>query len=198
MANTVLRISRLGYNRSMLRVIAGEAKGIRLEAPKGSRIRPTLDRVREALFSILGPGLPGSRFADLFAGTGANGIEALSRGAASAVFVDSDTRSLDCVRGNLEKAKFGARGTLRRISIPGGLSALAKMGGAFDVIYADPPFGYQEYGELISAISDIGLLGSDGLFVLEHARDEAIPEESGGLKRYRHESYGSVGLSFFA
>ncbi|MBX7258326.1 MAG: 16S rRNA (guanine(966)-N(2))-methyltransferase RsmD [Candidatus Hydrogenedentes bacterium] len=181
----------------MLRVIAGQAKGIRLEAPKGTRVRPTLDRVREALFSILGPDIPGCRFADLFTGTGANGIEALSRGAAAVVFVDNDPRSLECVRTNVEKARLGAQATLRRLSIPAGLRQLAANGQRFDLIFADPPFEYRDYSSLLAAVSEAELLNPEGSLVLEHAKEAEIPEKIGTLRRYRHETYGSVGLSFF-
>lgn len=115
-----------------------------------------------------------------------------------AVFVDNDTRSLECVRANLEKSRLAARATLRRLAIPGGLPKLAANGQCFDVIYADPPFEFREYSALIEAVFDAALLASGGVLVLEHAKDALIPEESGALRRHRHETYGSVGLSFFS
>ena len=99
-----------------MRVIAGEAKGHRLLTPKGSHVRPTLDRVRESLFSILGPYLEDAQFLDLFAGTGANGIEALSRGAASCTFVDADPRSLQMTRRNLEMTHLIGSADLWRLN----------------------------------------------------------------------------------
>ena len=101
-----------------MRVIAGTARGMRLAAPAGLRVRPTSDRVRESLFNIIAPRIEGARFLDLFAGTGANGIEALSRGAAFCSFVDQDARSLAVVRGNLEVTRLIARAQLHRCKLP--------------------------------------------------------------------------------
>ncbi|HYP48820.1 MAG TPA: 16S rRNA (guanine(966)-N(2))-methyltransferase RsmD, partial [Thermoleophilaceae bacterium] len=117
-----------------MRVVAGAFKGRRLQAPKGERTRPTADRVREALFSVLGD-IGGLRVLDLFAGSGALGIEALSRGASGATFVESDARALAVIRRNLELV--GAEGTLERRDA---LRYLARAEGAFDLVFCDPPY----------------------------------------------------------
>ena len=118
-----------------MRVVAGEFKGRRLQAPRGRRTRPTADRVREALFSILGD-VSGMRVLDLFAGSGALGIEALSRGASDAVFVDSDARAVAAIRRNLDAV--GVRAEVHRRDVLGFLRAPA--GAPYDVVFADPPY----------------------------------------------------------
>jgi 16S rRNA (guanine966-N2)-methyltransferase len=118
-----------------VRVVAGEFKGRRLHAPRGRRTRPTADRVREALFSILGD-VGGSRVLDLFAGSGALGIEALSRGASAAVFVDSDRRAVAAIRRNLEAV--GAHAEVQRRDVLAFLASAA--GGTYDLVFADPPY----------------------------------------------------------
>jgi len=117
-----------------VRVVAGEFKGRRLYAPRGSRTRPTADRVREALFSMLGD-VSGARVLDLYAGSGALGIEALSRGAESAVFVERDAKALDALRRNLDAT--GARGAVRREDVA---RFLSRPEGTFDLVFADPPY----------------------------------------------------------
>jgi 16S rRNA (guanine966-N2)-methyltransferase len=122
-----------------VRVVAGAYRGRRLDAPRGRSTRPTSDRVREALFSILGPaGVEGSRVLDLFAGSGALGIEALSRGAAEAVFVDSDARAVAAVEANLETLGIDAR--VHRRDALSWLESAAGGEEAFDLVFADPPY----------------------------------------------------------
>ena len=130
-----------------MRVVAGSFKGRRLQAPKGSRTRPTADRVREALFSMLGD-VSGARVLDLYAGSGALGIEALSRGAASATFVEKDPRALAAIRSNLEA--LGSRQEVRRQD---GLRYLAAAEpGSFDLVFLDPP--YDSAGRLGDSLSE--------------------------------------------
>ncbi|MCC6490978.1 MAG: 16S rRNA (guanine(966)-N(2))-methyltransferase RsmD, partial [Candidatus Hydrogenedentes bacterium] len=151
----------------MPRVIAGLARGIRLDAPEGAAVRPTLDRVRESLFSILMPRLPGARFADLFAGSGANGIEALSRGAAASVFVDSDAQSLACVQQNLARARLQPDARLYRLRLPSGLARLRKTEAPFDLVFADPPFDFSAYDALLEALVSGELLLPHSLVIIE-------------------------------
>lgn len=181
----------------MLRVIAGEARGIPLKTLRGPAVRPTMDRVREATFNILAPRIPGSRFADLFAGSGANGIEALSRGAACCVFVDDNPNCLAVIRENLEKARFSDRATLRRLTLPQHLVSLTSSGFPFDLIYADPPFDFKDYHRLIAQIIELKLLSNDGRLVVEHRRQVRLPECFQPLKLADRRTYGTVSVSFF-
>lgn len=179
-----------------MRIIAGEARGVQLEAPKNSHVRPTQDRIRESLFSILMPRLESSRFLDLFAGTGANGIEALSRGASSAMFVDSDERSLQFIKRNLAKTSLKVRGHVRRLQLPEQLSRLAEEG-PFDIVFADPPYKFTQYEKLLERVGAEGLLTHGGLVVIEHSRRTDVPAESPGWVQTRQNAYGDTVLSFY-
>ena len=174
------------------------ARGVRLVAPRGYDVRPTLDRVRESFFNILSPRIEGSRFLDLYAGTGANGIEALSRGADSATFVDNDPRSLAVIKRNLDAAKLRQHADVRRLPLPEGLRTLWADGRTYDLVFADPPFAATEYDRLLSAIDSAGVLAEGGLIVVEHSGRVALPDELGRIARFRECKYGEISLSFFS
>ena len=144
-----------------MRVVAGEFKGRRLVAPRGTRTRPTADRVREALFSMLGD-VSGARVLDLYAGSGALGIEALSRGAESAIFVERDRAALTALGRNLEAT--GARGEVRRQDVA---RFLARPEGTFDLVFCDPP--YDEASAIAGALAEAlpGMLAEDAHIVTE-------------------------------
>ena len=178
-----------------MRVVAGSARGLKLVPPVGDRVRPTLDRVREALFNIIGPDLPGASFLDLFAGSGANGIEALSRGAVRAVFVDNHPESQACIRKNLASTRFEDKGQLTRNRLP---EEMGRIGGTYDVIFADPPYNFTDYEALLLAIDRAGILAEGGRVILEHASKEDVPEVAGGLEQVRQRRYGRATLSFYA
>lgn len=180
-----------------MRVIAGAAKGMRLVSPKGPDVRPTLDRVRESLFNILAPRLEGASFLDLFAGTGANGIEALSRGAQHATFIDSDPRAVRAIGRNLEATRLAGRADVRRASLPEALRDLWAAGRKYNIVFADPPFAGMQYGRLVAAISDARVLAEEGVVVIEHPSRVETGESVGGLVRTRVNTYGEIGLSFF-
>lgn len=167
-------------------------------APPGYDVRPTLDRVRESLFNILSPRIEGARFLDLYAGTGANGIEALSRGAASATFVDNDPRSLAAVERNLTAAKLRKSADVRRLTLPDGLRTLWTDGKTFDVVFADPPYADIEYDRLLAEIDSARLLAEGGIVVVEHSARVSLPDEIGPFERYRVAKYGEIALSFFS
>ncbi len=179
-----------------MRIIAGSARGLHIQAPKGRAVRPTLDRVREALFNMLRPWLKEARFLDLYAGTGANGIEALSRGAAHADFVDSAPSAIKCIQENLTRTHLDARATVRRMELPKGLSVLMKEP-SYDIIFADPPYEAFDYPALINEIAGQGLLAPDGIFVVEHDSATKLSEITLQLLHTRSEKYGTTTLSFF-
>lgn len=178
-----------------MRVIAGSARGTRLVAPEGLETRPTSDRVRESLFNILGPRVQGSHFLDLFAGSGANGIEALSRGAVRAVFVENNRAACACILQNLEKAKLGDQGALFRTPLP---EALARIPGTFDLVFADPPYHYAHYADLLQALQDYDRLAPQAVVVVEHESRVVLPEVVGALARTREARYGHTTLAFYA
>jgi 16S rRNA (guanine(966)-N(2))-methyltransferase RsmD len=185
----------------MPRVIAGRLGGRTLVAPAGAATRPTSDRVREALFSILGD-LEGATVLDLFAGTGALGIEALSRGASQATFVESARPALRALRHNLESLGLHAHARVLPMSVERALSAMPWGRDAFDVVFLDPPYREVREGTFDAALAravDEGLAGSvrsGGRAVLEHAKAAVAPAVS-GLELEKTRIYGDTALSFY-
>jgi 16S rRNA (guanine966-N2)-methyltransferase len=178
-----------------MRISSGTAKGRRLRSPTGG-VRPTSDRVKEALFNALAPRLAEARILDLFAGTGALGIEALSRGAARAVFVERDPRAAAATRRNLAAAGFEDRAEVRRAVLPGALDVLEREGAVFDLIVLDPPYGQALADRTLRRLAASPLLAPDGLIAAEgHWRDD--PGEIPGLMRTRDARYGETGLWFY-
>ncbi len=178
-----------------MRVIAGELKGRRLEAPRWEGLRPTSDKLRETLFNVLAPRVAGSRVVDGFAGTGALGIEALSRGATHVTFIERDPRALRLVESNLERCAVPAE----RYAIIRGDFLLAtrgrREGTRADLVLLDPPYDLNSVEEAITAAA--GLLDPNGLVVLEHARRRESPAHAGGLSRVRVLASGDSALSFY-
>jgi len=179
-----------------MRVIGGKARGLKLVAPQGLATRPTPDRVREALFNIIADHIPGARFLDLFAGTGANGIEALSRGAAHSTFIDRSTKSIQAIELNLERTGFADRADVHRLALPCGLAGLKAAG--YDVVFLDPPYAFEDIESLLRSIVDAKLLTGEGIAVLEHAFRKTPPSEVETLRMFRRNHYGDTALSFFA
>jgi len=183
----------------MIRIIAGRAKGRRLHTPPGSLARPTAARVRQTLFDILAPRLPGCRFLDACAGSGGIGLEALSRGAARVVLVEPGVAASQALKQNA-CALLGLGGEVEvlrqdaRIALP----ALAERGRRFDVIYVDPPYDSDLYEPLIEAASQGGLLEEGGVLVAEHFKKRALPETIGRLSRTRSVRVGDHVLGFYA
>lgn len=178
-----------------MRIIAGSRRGLKLEAPVGERVRPTLDRVRESLFNIIGPDLPGASFLDLYAGSGANGLEALSRGAARAVLVDNHPQSMACIRKNLASTRLEAQGVCMGYRLP---EDLARIPGSFDFIFADPPFDYGGHAVLVQRIAESTLLAPGGRLIIEHGFKTDLPEVCGRLQRTQERRYGKTELTFYA
>ena len=179
-----------------MRVIAGEARGLHLSAPSPA-IRPTMDRVREAIFSSLGDAVPGARVLDLFAGSGAIGIEALSRGAISAVFVDINPRCAACVRENLRHARLEAS-----VQVMDALKFLELYAeGGYDLIFADPPYGKsagdRDFGrELLQLPALLRALRPSGMFVLERLAGSKEPETD-TLSLVRVRRYGESEIAYY-
>lgn len=179
------------------RIIAGSAKGQRVEAPPGLDVRPTTDRVREALFSILQTRIAGAAFLDLFAGTGLNGFEALSRGAARAVFIDNHPQVQTRIAADAARLGFGTRVTIRRGELPEMLAGIAALG-PFDIVYVDPPYRAGLYESVLEALSGKGVVADDGLVICEHdAKKETLPSATGRFRETRMARYGSTALTFF-
>lgn len=181
-----------------MRVIAGTARGLRLEEPGELPIRPSLDRVREAVFSMLAPRTAGARLLDLYAGTGANGIEALSRGAAAVTFVDVLPKVSALIRRNLAKTQLYARARVLLLDLPGELHRAVDPAGPHDLVYADPPHAFIRYEALLAGLRAPGLLTEDAWVLLEHPAAAATPETAHGFTRTRQRRYGRTMLSVYS
>jgi 16S rRNA (guanine966-N2)-methyltransferase len=182
-----------------MRVIAGTYRSRILKSLKGLALRPTSDRLRETLFNVLAPNLAGSRFVDLFAGTGAIGIEALSRGAAEVVFIENHAPAVTLIRRNLESL-----GITTVLAVDGlrGLAMLAarKNSGApaFNHIFLDPPYtAAEDYSRVLEFLGAADLLAPGGMVIAEHRRNFDLLEEPGALKRFRVLKQGDAALSFY-
>jgi len=185
-----------------MRVIAGTLRRRTLEAPPGMATRPTSDRLRETLFNVLAPRIQGARFLDLYAGSGAVGIEAASRGAESVVLVERAATALKVLRANLEN--LGLRGGVRveALSVAAFLKKVRpeSAGFVFDIVFMDPP--YEADNEYALALSLLGgeasrLLSQDAVVIAEHRRRENLDERYGVLERTRVLEQGDAGLSFY-
>ncbi len=175
-----------------MRVIAGKAKGIQLKTPDGMLTRPTTDRVKEALFSILQFDLPGTRVLDLFGGTGQLGIEALSRGAKEAVFVDAREEACRLIRENLKRAGF--TGQVVRGDY---LTYLDQCREKFDIIFLDPPYAEVFLENALNRITEIDILQSGGIITTERPLGKELPWDFPGYDRSRDYKYGKILLTFY-
>ena len=181
-----------------MRVIAGTLKGRRLASPSWPGLRPTSDKLRETLFNILAPRVAGARVLDGYAGTGALGIEALSRGAAEVTFVERDRRAAALIEENLAHCGIENGYAIIRQDVPRALAALAdrpELRAAFDLVLLDPPYT-DAPDQALAAAAD--LLAPDGLLVLEHARRHRTPDAAGPLVRTREVTAGDSALAFYA
>ena len=174
-----------------LRIIAGELKGRRLAGPDWAGLRPTSDRLRETLFNVLAGSVRGARVLDGFAGTGAVGIEALSRGAAHVTFLERDPRALVLIDDNLERCGVRDGYTVLRADAE---QAGAGLGAVFDVVFLDPPYD-RDPAAVAQRLA--GLVAPDGRLVIEHAARSTPAEEAGGLVRTRTLRAGDSALSFY-
>ena len=181
----------------MPRILAGRAKGRRLKAPRGARTRPTASRVRQVLFDILAPQLPGCRFLDALAGSGGVGLEALSRGASQVVFVDRSVEALAAVRRNVTALAAEAEVRIAHSETLKYLRVLDKQKTVFDFIYLDPPYESDLYEPLLSCIAASSLLDAGGSVVAEHFHKRHLPETIGHLTRTREVKVGEHRLSFY-
>jgi 16S rRNA (guanine(966)-N(2))-methyltransferase RsmD len=183
-----------------MRVIAGSARGVRLAAPAGLQTRPTADRVKEALFSIIASrrSLDGTRILDVCAGTGSLGIEALSRGALSCWFIEQERSVLGMLEKNLAKAGLAGRGEFLALGAIAGLNRLSRLGKSFDIVFLDPPYSSGLYAPVAEALSSLPLLTDDGLLVAECSARTPLAERYDELVRIDRRVYGDTALEFFA
>jgi 16S rRNA (guanine966-N2)-methyltransferase len=175
-----------------VRIIAGRLRGRRLDAPTWPGLRPTSDKLRETLFNVLQHEVGGARVLDGFAGTGAVGLEALSRGAAHVTFVERDPRACSLIGDNLRRCGVMEGYTIVRSAFPG---PVARAGGPFDLIVVDPPYDEPDLAAIVSAGAQ--RLTETGVLVLEHAARREQPEAAGGVSRLRVLTSGDSALAFY-
>ena len=177
-----------------MRVITGSAKGVRLKTPDGLKTRPTSDRVKEAVFSIVQFEVEGSRFLDLFAGTGQMGIEALSRGASSAVFVDGWKDACSLVRENLKLTRLTDRAKVVNSDY---LTYLQRSSEVFDIIFLDPPYAEIFLENALNKISEIDILSDRGIIICERPAEKQLEFNIPGLQRCKDYRYGKSWITVF-
>ena len=179
-----------------MRVISGKAKGKKLKAPKG-KIRPLSDQAKEALFNILQSRVAECCFLDLFAGTGAVGIEALSRGATLAIFVELDKKAVQVIRENLENCGFFDRAEVYALDVVRALRILKRRQAKFDIIFLGAPYGSPNLEKALQELSDSSLLNERGIVAAEHRKQHKLDESFGQLQKFRDAKYGETVLSFY-
>lgn len=177
-----------------MRVIAGKARGIQLQTPDGMLTRPTTDRVKEALFSILQFDLPGARVLDLFGGTGQLGIEALSRGAASAVFVDARRDACQLIRSNLKRTHLEQCASIVQSDY---MDYLTRCHDHFDLILLDPPYAEVFLENALKRITEIDILQSNGIIATERPLGKELPWDFQGFVRSKDYKYGKIMLTLY-
>jgi 16S rRNA (guanine966-N2)-methyltransferase len=180
-----------------MRIIGGAVKGRRLVGLKGLSIRPTSDKVREALFDILGDKITGSNFLDLYAGSGGVGLEALSRGADFAAFVEQNPAAIRIIKANVSRCGFERQTKIISASVRNALLKLSVSKVKFDIIFLDPPYESGLFPETLEQLADRQLLLPHSIIIAEHLSRSAHPVQFGDLMRYREKKYGQTGLSFY-
>jgi 16S rRNA (guanine(966)-N(2))-methyltransferase RsmD len=182
-----------------MRIIAGTHRSRILKSLKGLALRPTSDYLRETLFNVLGPAVEGSRFLDLYAGTGAVGIEALSRGATEAVFVENHAPAVKLIRENLASLKIQSGVEVISSTVAAALQKLSSWPREpFDFIFLDPPYAMEEeYEMVLSALGYSKLLTLNSIVIAEHRKTLDLAKSFGTLRRYRVLKQGDAALSFF-
>ena len=177
-----------------MRVISGTARGITLKTPEGMQTRPTADRVKEAMYSIIHFDIPGAKALDLFGGTGQLGIEALSRGASGATFVDHSEAACRLIRENLRRTKFEAAGKVIRGDY---LEYLSRCREQYDIILLDPPYAEVFLENALKRITEIDILRSGGIIVAERPVGKELPWVFEGFTRSRDYKYGQILLTLY-
>lgn len=183
-----------------MRVIAGAAGGRKLRGVPGDSARPTSDRVRESLFSILGERTSGANVLDLFAGAGTLGIECISRGAARCMFVDMNRAACRVIGANLGDLGMRGRALILCRNVFGALGDEAspiREAAPYDLIFADPPYALYASAEIVQLVGEMRILERNGVLIVEHSSRMPAPHDAAGLELVRQQSYGDTGISFY-
>jgi 16S rRNA (guanine(966)-N(2))-methyltransferase RsmD len=181
-----------------VRVIGGIHRGRRLRTVEGLAVRPTSDRLRETLFNILAPRVTGSRFLDICAGSGAIGIEAISRGARQVTFIDNSRRSCSVIEANIRALGIENDVAVINRDAAAALKQLAKEDKQFDIAFFDPPYASGLYDQVMRLLDEQALLSAGGVLVAEHRAKTPPGDRHGGLRMYREVRQGESALAFYA
>jgi 16S rRNA (guanine(966)-N(2))-methyltransferase RsmD len=179
-----------------MRIITGSAKGAKLKAPRGLETRPTTDRVKESVFNILGGMVVDAGVLDLFAGTGNLGLEALSRGAKEAVFIDRRAESVAVIKDNAEHTKLSAKTKIYKRDVLAAIEQLNQSGQSFSMIFCDPPYNRGFVASVLKKLDEGTLLQDSGIVVIEHSQHELVADTWLTLDVKRTEKYGETMVSF--
>ena len=177
-----------------MRIISGRERGRRLKTLEGEHTRPTSEKVKEAMFSIIQFEIEGRRVLDLFAGSGQLGLEALSRGARECVFAENDRAAMQIVRDNVEKCRFTEQVKFLAADYT---AALRKSGEQYDVIFIDPPYQSDYYLKALELISGFDILATNGIIIVESEADLPLPDEAGTLRKGKEYSYSRTKLTLY-
>lgn len=180
-----------------MRVISGTAKGRSLKAVPGMNTRPTTDKVKEAIFSMIGPYFDGGHVLDLFAGTGGLSIEALSRGMDRAVLTDIEKKSIDTIKHNLEVTGLSGQAEVYRNEAARALKVLHKREARFDLVFLDPPYRLKVIKDLIEQLDHNSMLNPDATIVIEHDAEDTYSDPIGRLEWVRRAEYGDTAVTIY-
>jgi 16S rRNA (guanine(966)-N(2))-methyltransferase RsmD len=181
-----------------MRVVSGNCKGRPLKAVPGNTTRPTTDKVKEALFNMIGPYFNGGMGLDLFAGSGGLGIEGLSRGLEKVIFVDREAKAIQVIHENIKACHFADKAEVYRNDADRALKALHKREIRFDYIFLDPPYKKQQLVNLIEKMEEKQLVNTSGIIVCEHSFDVELPQTIGVFSQLKHETYGIIAITIYS
>lgn len=179
-----------------MRIISGSRKGRKIKAPK-TGLRPLSDRAKEALFNILAVKTPDSKFLDLFAGSGSVGLEALSRGASIAFFVEKNRKSVDVIRQNIKDLDFDDRTEVYSMDVDHSLKIFRNNNAKFDIIFLGAPYGSPDLGSALEFLGECGIINPSGVIIAEHRFKSVLKKRIGHLEQFREERYGETIFSFY-
>lgn len=180
-----------------MRIITGSAKGTKLKGPRGSDTRPTSDRVKESIFNIMGNIIIDAKILDLFAGTGNLGLEALSRGAENAVFIDHNANSVEVIKDNAVHTKLLSKTEIFKNDVFKGMNKLEQLHRRFDLIFCDPPYNKGLVNQVLAKLDNSTLLTPEGFVMIEYSQHEPINQEWQTLQVKRVEKYGETMVGFW-
>lgn len=181
----------------MMRVVAGERKGMPLKAIAGTTTRPTTDKVKESIFNMIGPFFNGGIVLDLFAGSGGLGIEALSRGMDKAIFVEKDARAFQTLQENIQKCRYEEQVETFRTDAKRAIKGFIKRDIKVDLVILDPPYHKEEYYELVNVLIENDKMDDNAIILCEHAKEVDLPKEFGKFSLQRKETYGGTIISIY-